>query len=199
MLRSVGLATVLAACNSSTPPPSPNAPADCAKVGAIVASFELGPGATPDARAPVVEKYQASCKALSLTALEATCIAKAKATWDMFECAPRMFPDRATGGDCKAVTARMREGILADMPAAGSSGTAMVDRMMVVIEASCRDDNWPKGYRSCVLSAPAGDSSAVQNCGDLLPQESQLKMGERLKVVVQGSAAVPPPAPAPAP
>ena len=194
MLRSVGLAVVVAACNSSgTPPPSPNAPADCVKVAEIVANFELGPGAKPDVRTPVVAKHHESCKSASVTAGQATCIAKAKATWDMIECAPAMFPARAADGECKAVTGRMREGILVDIPpGTGSAGTAMVDKMMAVIEASCREDSWPTDYRKCVTSAPAADHAAVKKCGDLLPQATQFKLGERLKPIVTGT-----PAPAP--
>jgi hypothetical protein len=166
------------------------------KVGEIVANFELGPGAAPDIRAPVVAKHHASCKALSLTAGEATCIARAKATWDMFECAPRMFPDRATGGDCKVVTARMRENILADMPSdVGSAGIAMVDTMVTVIEAACREDNWPHEFRSCITSAPSDDKAAYDKCDGMLPEKLQVQLGERLKPVVKGADDPPKPAP----
>jgi len=165
-----------------------NAPADCAKVGAILAGFEVGPGAQPDAHAASVAKHRDACKTQNLNAAEATCMANATSSWQAMECAPRMFPERATGGDCKAVAARIREAIMGDMAkAVGSAGTAMVDKMVPVIESSCRDDNWPAAYRTCVLGAKAGDMAAFKACDTQLPQELQVKMGERLKPIVQAT------------
>jgi hypothetical protein len=173
-----------------------NAPADCAKVGEILATFELGAGAQPDARATSVAKYRDACKTHNMNAAEATCVAKATSTWQAIDCAPRMFPDRAATTDCRAVAARTREAILGDMPKeVGSAGLAMVDKMVPIIEASCRDDNWPAAYRTCVVGAKPGDMGAFKACDEKLPQELQLKMGERLKPIVQATLDKPADAP----
>ncbi len=165
-----------------------NAPADCAKVGEILATFETGAGAQPDVRAAAVTKHRDACKTHNMNAAEATCMANAKSSWQAMECAPRMFPERATGGDCKAVAARIREAIMGDMAkAVGSAGIAMVDKMVPIIESSCRDDNWPAAYRTCVIGAKPGDMATFKACDTQLPQELQVKMGERLKPVVQAT------------
>ena len=186
----------LAACNRSDSQSqvSANAPADCTKVGEIVATFELGAGGAPDARAASVAKHRDACKTHALTAAEATCIAKATSSWEVFPCAPRMFPERAGSSDCKAIAARLRETILADLPKdIGSAGVAMVDRMVPIIEQSCAQDSWPADFRACVLGAPPADLEALNKCDPLLPQEQQVKMGERLKPVVQATLNAPAP------
>jgi hypothetical protein len=184
------LATLLlVACNqSSTPPPAPESAADCAKVAEIVTNYELGAGAKADARTAAVARHREACKTAGLTVADANCIAKAKGTWDLMACAPKMFPQRATGGDCKAVAAKMRDSIVADLPKdMGSAGLAMVDKMIVVIEQSCSDDNWPAEFRTCILDAKPEElvgTSKKRKCDDMLPHEMQLKMGERLKPII---------------
>lgn len=184
---------VVAACKQQSAAVDPSAPADCAKVAEILARLEGGPGAKPDAHAAAVAKHQDGCKSHNLNAAEATCLAKATDTWQAFECAPRMFPERATKTDCKAVASRMREAILADMPKeVGSAGVAMVDRMVPVIESSCTDDNWPTTYRECVAGAKPGDMTAFRACDGVLPEALRLKMGERLKPIIRADQPLPP-------
>jgi hypothetical protein len=189
----LGLALVLlAACKEAPTPPSPTAPADCTKVAEIVSNFELGPGAKPEQRTPVVAKNLEGCKAAGVTVAEATCVAKAKDTWAVKACVPKMFgvPTAAvapTGtNDCKSTTLRMREAIVADLPKdSGSAGLAMVDRMLVAIEAGCIEDGWPPAYRDCIVGAPSGDKVAFEKCEPLLTGELRMKLGERLKPIIQ--------------
>jgi len=191
------LACALVACNQQgTPPPSPTAPADCAKVSAIVTMFELGPDAKSEIRNAAIDRHRDECTNAKLTVTEANCMAKAKNTWELMACAPAMFPQRASVGDCKAVGAKMRDVIAASMPKdVGSAGSAMVEKMMVVVEASCTEDSWPAEYRKCIIDAKleelTGDS---KKCEGLLSDKLRVKMGERLKPIVNPSA--PPVAPA---
>lgn len=164
----------------------------------IVTSFELGPGAKPETRASAVARHLASCRDNGVTVAEATCIATAKDTWAVKACAPKMFgvptagsgsalaPTPAATNDCKSTTLRMREAIIADLPKdGGSAGVAMVDRMLVAIEAGCVQDGWPAAYRDCVVAAPSGDKAALEKCEPLLPGELRVKLGERLKPIIQ--------------
>lgn len=186
-------AVALAACKQSTPPPSPGAPADCAKVAEIVATYEVGSTAAAEARSAAVTRHRDACKAANVTVTEANCIAKATGTWDLMACAPKMFPQRATSDDCKTVATKMRASIIADMPKeVGSAGVAMVDKMMAVIEASCAEDNWPTAFRTCILDAKPEELVGSKKCEGLLPQELQFKMGERLKPIVKPDAPPPP-------
>ncbi len=187
------LVLAVAACNQkSTPPPSPDAPADCDKVSEIITNFELGPAAKPETRTPVVANHREDCAAAKINVREATCIAKATSTWELMECAPRLFPQRASSTDCKAVAVRMREAIIADMPpSVGSAGVAMVDKMLGVMEASCREDNWPASFRECITAVPPGNIAAFKKCDDVLPQDMQLKLGERLKPIVNRAESAP--------
>jgi len=194
-VRRLGLALVLlAACKEAPAPPSPTAAADCTKVAEIVTNFELGPAAKPDMRSTAVARNLASCKDTGVTVAEATCIAKAKDTWAVKACAPKMFgvPTPAGSGsavatnDCKSTTLRMREAIVADLPKdGGSAGIAMVDRMLVAIEAGCVQDGWPAEYRDCIVAAPVGNKAAFETCESLLPGELRVKLGERLKPIIQ--------------
>jgi hypothetical protein len=188
------LALVLGAAQSSKP--ADQKPADCDKAAEHLANFEIGTAATPEVRAPVVTRHRGACVEARLTAAEATCIATSETTWSAIECAPRMFPQRATGDECAAVSGRMREAILADMPDdIGSAGVAMVDKMLPVIETSCREDNWPATYRRCVIGSKPGDMASFKTCDGMLPQPLQFRMGERLKpIVAPGNEAPPRPA-----
>jgi hypothetical protein len=180
-LAALGL-FALAACNEPGPKVSGKGAeqANCASTAEVVTRFELGLGATPEQRAPVLARYTKACEEARLTPAEGSCIARATTTWAAIECAPRMFPQRAQSSDCKSVVARIRDSVLADMPKeTGSAGVAMVDRMMVVMAAACTEDNWPLDYRNCVLS------KSVKSCELMLPQELQVKLGKRLEPIVK--------------
>ena len=60
----------------------------------------------------------------------------------------------------------------------------MADRMLVVMEQACVEDNWPASYRECRVGAR--DKAEYEKCEEL-PSELQVKLGERLKPIIQSS------------
>lgn len=181
MRCALGLA-LLVACNE--PGPSPKAVSgDCARVADQLASLETGGATAPAQRAPVVAKHRAACDAANLTAVEMACIGRAKDTWSAIGCAPRMFPEAKTDGviDCTQVVARTRAASESEMPAdTGSAGSAMLDKMMAIVDKACREDNWPEAHRRCVMSTRVGDMKGLQACNQTLPAELQEKLTQRM-------------------
>src|SRR5262249_24898116 len=126
---------------------------------------------------------------------------------DLFGCAPALFPERGAAGsgsaaptatapppapappkdECDAIAQKMRGAIIADMPKdTGSAGVAMVDKMLVAIAQSCREDSWPDAFKTCIMKATDAELVSSKKCEDVLPHDLQLKMGERLKPIIQG-------------
>lgn len=181
----VAVLGLVAACNESkSSSTAQSTRADCDKVAEILANFELGPAGKPEARPPIIAKHKQACLDHNLTAVEATCMATVSSTWELIDCAPRMFPQRSTAADCKPVAVRMRQGVRAEMPKEiGTAHHAMLDAMMAAMETACLEDNWPDDYRKCVLAAKPDDHVAFTACD--LPSKLEVQLGERLKPIVR--------------
>ncbi|HEY5951137.1 MAG TPA: hypothetical protein VIV40_36850 [Kofleriaceae bacterium] len=164
-----------------------------------LASFELGPAATPDARAPVIAKHKAACESTHVTADEASCLFSAKDTWTARACLPRMFPAKPppAGADvtgCSTVAERMRAAVMTEVGSNGSAAEAQLAKILPIIQAGCIEDEWPKPVVKCIVDTKPGDMQAFQNCANQLPKPQQDKLSQRLGV--QPPAADPqPPAP----
>ena len=118
-----------------------------------------------------------------LTPAEHACIGKARDTWAALACAPRLYPDRqaASLAGCDAVVARMRAGIVTQMPTdVGSGGAAMLDQMMGILKRACSEDPWPAQIRECIMATRVGDMDALQRCQDAMPKDLQIKLQQRL-------------------
>jgi hypothetical protein len=167
------------ACND--PGPRLDGPdSACARTAERFTGFEMGSASTN--RVPTVHRYVTACNAAKLTPAEHNCIANAHDTWTAIACVPRMFPDRgpAALGDCKQVIGRTRAAVAGKMQGAGSAGTAMIDKMMTIMETSCVEDGWPESVRSCVLQTQAGDMDALQKCNQTLPPDMLEKLQKRI-------------------
>lgn len=180
-----------------------SAGADCARVADTLATFELGPAATPDARAPVVAKHRTACESTKVTAAEATCLGRATDTWAARACLPRMFPPPPGGGTgnvaatgCATVVDRMRVAVMQEVGSEGSAAEAVLDRMLPIIQSACEQDRWPAAVVDCIARTKPGDMSAFQACANQLPKELQDKLGQKL-LAAQEQPAQPPAAPSP--
>lgn len=159
------------------------APANCAAVAELLASFELGNAAAPDQRAPAVAKHRAACESANVTGEEAACLRAAKDTWAARACLPRMFPPAAQTGataGCAVVVTRMREAVMAEVGSAGSAAADAVAKMMPVIQESCEKDQWPAAILDCINRSKPGDMAAFQACSNQLPKDMQDKLTQRL-------------------
>jgi hypothetical protein len=195
------LAVVLGAGACQRTEQAPSAAADCARVAETLATFEMGPTATPDARAPVVAKHKAACESAHVTTDEAACLGRAKDTWAARACLPRMFPAKpvpTTGqpAGCSTVAERMRAAVMSEVGSNGSAASAQLDKILPVIQASCQQDSWPANVVQCIVDAKVGDMAAFQTCANQLPAEMQQNVTKRLTAALQQEA---PSAPAPTP
>jgi hypothetical protein len=162
-------------------------PADCGPIADKLASFELGNYAPRAQRDKLIADKRAACTAAYLSREEGECIAHAADKWAAAKCAPSMFPGATTSsgsGDCGTVIDR----IAAAMPNSVSSDPSMraqFTRTMDVMRASCAEDGWPDDLKKCVLAAPPGATSTMQQCNDKFPKALQDKMTTRLMDAMQ--------------
>lgn len=159
-------------------------PADCAAVGAHVASFKLGNYATPEERAPAVAEAQAACERARVSKEQGVCLLAARDRWSAATCAPAMFPDvDLKDGSCDAIGEKIGEMIFRADPSASSDKTALQHRVIGAIVDSCREDGWPEKLRACMVAAPPTDQG-MKSCEPLMPKDLQDKVSARMSKVM---------------
>jgi hypothetical protein len=159
--------------------------ADCARVGEVLASFEVGNLAQPDHRAAVVSKHRQACETAGVTADEAACLYRAKDTWAARVCLPKMFPDKPAERDCTTVMTRMREAVMTQVGSDGSAASRQLDKLLPVVKLACEQDAWPASVLRCIADTKSGDMEAFQRCSNQLPQEQQQKLAQRMTAALQ--------------
>lgn len=169
---------------------SSSSAADCARVAETLATFELGPTASAEARAPVVAKHRTACEATKVTATEAACLDRATDTWAARACLPRMFPPPPAGvganvaaTGCATVIDRMRAAVMQQVGSDGSAAEAALDRMLPVIQTACEQDRWPAAVVDCIARTQPGDITGFQACSSQLPKQLQDKLEHRLRAL----------------
>ena len=165
-----------AACQVNEDRPSPTAAADCSRVGDALARFELGPAASREQRTPIASEYRERCTAAHVTRAEADCLFRATDTWKARDCVPSMFKGEHAGGDCKAVAARMKDGIQA------ITGNGAIEKLLPAIEVSCEQERWSTEIKQCFLSAKP---SEIGKCNSMLSQEQHAKLDQRMSILSQ--------------
>ena len=155
--------------------------ADCKALGEHLASMDLGNYAEPEARAPVVAKYQAACEKAFVTKEQGECIDKATDKWTASQCAPDMFPElKVEGtGDCVTIANTIRAQMQKGMTGADPQTQQLFDKMVRVVRESCEQDGWPPAFKSCVIAA-GQNADAMGKCNNLMPKDMQQKMTERM-------------------
>jgi hypothetical protein len=165
----------------------PAATAACPAVADQLTSIELGNYAEPEARAPVVARYQAACEAALVSPEEAQCLDKARDTWSAGQCVPRMFPELASSGagDCAAIVTKTKA--MMAKQAAYLSDPKMktwFDKSMAVMQESCEQDQWPDLLKQCMLASD-GTPATMLHCNQQMPPALQQKMQARLTKAMQ--------------
>ncbi len=174
---------------------TPAESADCATVGEVVASTEVGNYAEPEARAPVVAKYTASCDALRLDQATRTCIAEQADKASIAYCSPEMVPDTTveivSATECDAVIKAANDR-LAARPAFDWEKKWWSPRASSYL-ASCKKDRWTKQLGDCVRNGQAQYCSyqavrPLQTKIDAMLVEANKKEAERQQVWAQAYA-----------
>ena len=173
----VGLLAV-GGCQRTRPPA-----ADCDAVAASLVSLELGNYVPREERVAALPVKRALCEQQRITVAEAACLAKASDPWSAATCVPRMYPE-AVGGDCAAVTEKMRV-LFGGMAGSDPSQQAMVDKALAMVRTSCNDDHWPEALRRCILSAKSGDAAALGACEKITPPELKAKLQQRMMTLAR--------------
>lgn len=162
-------------------------PADCQAVADQLASLELGNYAEPEARAPIVARYQAACDAALVSKEEAQCVDKARDKWSAGQCVPRMFPELASSstGDCAAIVARTKAMMEKQAAYLNDPSTKQwFELSMKIMQQSCEEDHWPDSLKRCML-ANDGTPTAMQTCNQQMPPALQQAMQNRLTKAMQ--------------
>ena len=173
----VGLLAV-GGCQRTRPPA-----ADCDAVAASLVSLELGNYVPREERVAALPVKRALCEQQRITVAEAACLAKASDPWSAATCVPRMYPE-AVGGDCAAVTEKMRV-LFGGMAGSDPSQQAMVDKALGVVRTSCVEDHWPEALRRCILGAKDGDVAALSTCEQVTPPALKTKLQQRMMALAR--------------
>lgn len=177
----------LAACQTAEKV-SASGRVDCAKVGEVLAMFELGPGPKSDARASAIAKHRTACEQQHVTADEQACLFKAKDTWAARACLPRMFAQAAPPGEkptCATAIARWRAAVNAQLGTIGSAAAAQLDKILPAAQLSCEQDHWPDKVLGCIAATQVGDMATFQACSSQLSEELQKKLTDRIAARLQ--------------
>lgn len=174
-------------------------PADCQQVADILASFDLGNYAEPEAREPVVAKYKAACEKAYVSKEQGECFVKAAGKEAAELCAPAMFatqkvevevgsgakvPGAGGAGDCATIADKIRAQMGKQMSNSDPQTQQMFAKVITIVRESCEQDNWPPAFKSCVIAA--GESTdAMNKCSTSMPPELQQKMTERMTKAMQ--------------
>lgn len=155
---------------------------DCQAVAETFTSFDLGNYAEPEARAPVVANYKATCEQVAITAQEADCIDKARDRWAASNCARRMVPQLGGTADCPKVRAKVEASYGAQAATFRSDPTMSkwFDLTMQVVQQACQQDFWPESLKTCILAVESTGGDALQRCNQNMPPELQKKMQARM-------------------
>ena len=136
---------------------TPAESADCATVGEVVASTEVGNYAEPEVRGPAVSKYTAACAALKLEQATRTCIAEQGDKLSIAYCSPEMVPDTkleiVAAAECTALI-KAASDRLASRPAFDWERKWWGPRADAYL-ASCKKDRWTRQLADCVKSSQA--------------------------------------------
>jgi hypothetical protein len=159
-------------------------PADCAAVAETLASLDLGNYADVEERAPVIAKYRASCEQVHVTKEEGVCLDKVRDKWSAAQCAPRLFPELASGNtsDCAQVATKIRAS-MGQQAAAFQNDPKMskwFETTIKIVQQSCEQDKWPDAVKRCALASSPNDANALQACNQQMPPALQQKMQERM-------------------
>lgn len=159
-------------------------PADCRAVAETLASFDLGNYAPIEERGPVVAKHQAACEHAHVSKDEGACIDDARDKWTAALCAPRLFPELASGttSDCTAVRAKIRSSY-SSQTAAFQNDPKMskwFDAMLQIVQQSCEQDRWPDAVKQCILASSSNDQHTLTNCNHAMPPPLQQKLQDRM-------------------
>jgi hypothetical protein len=181
------VATLLAACQTAEKVSS-SAHVNCAKVGEVLAMYELGRDAKPDTRASVIAKHRTACEEQHVTADEQACLFKAKDTWSARACLPRMFSQPAPPGEkpsCATAIARWRAAVSAQLGTIGSAAADQLDKILPIAQLSCEQDHWPDNVLACIAATQVGDMATFQACSSQLSPELQKKLTDRIAARLQ--------------
>jgi hypothetical protein len=136
---------------------TPSETADCALVGSVVASTEVGNYAEPSERAPVIAKYTAACEAQKLDQPTRTCIAEQGDKASIAYCAPTIVPDTKieiiAATECDAIIKGTNEQMSKRI--AFDYERKWWEPRAEAYLASCKKDRWTRPFADCVkLSQP---------------------------------------------
>ena len=152
--------------------------ADCDAVADALVSIELGNYAEPSAREALKPAKRALCAQQRVSADELACLRKATDAWAAATCVPRLYP-HAESADCTPVMAKLR-GLLDRQIGSDPAMKPMFEKIMTVMSRSCVEDEWPEGFRRCILASDGNDVKSLDRCEVAMPAALKDKLQKRI-------------------